>query len=100
MLSFRQDFWSGLLWSVPKRYKRNSIIGNLYQSKIISMSFADEVKHIKTKFLKADCPLCFVDSIIRNFQSAMDVENSFIPPALFDQDKPFISIDIPVCEKN
>ena len=90
-------------WSskVPKRYKRNAIIGDLHQSKRISMNFADEVKHIKSKFLRADYPLRFVDSIIRNFLSENDVEESFIiPPNLFDEDKPFLLIDIPFCEKN
>ena len=42
-----------------------------------------------------------VDSIIWNVQFTMDVEDSFsIPPNLFDEDKPFISTDIPFCEKN
>ena len=90
-------------WSskVPKRYKRNAIIGDLHRSKRISMNFADEVKHIKSKFLRADYPLRFVDSIIRNFLSENDVEESFIiPPNLFDEDKLFLLIDIPFCEKN
>ena len=46
------------------------------------MNFADEDKHAKTKFFKADYALCFADSIIRNFQSTMVVEDSFIIPSL------------------
>ena len=42
------------------------------------MNFADEDKHVKTKFFKADYALCFVDSIIRNFQSTRVAGDSFI----------------------
>ena len=45
-----------ITWSseVPKRYHRNAIIGDLHRLKRISMNVADKVKHIKTKFLKAN----------------------------------------------
>ena len=36
------------------------------------MNFTDEIKHIKTKFLKA---LRFVYCIVTNFQFTMDVED-------------------------
>ena len=50
------------------------------------MNVPDEVKHIKTKFLKSDYTLRFVDSIIGNFQSTMDAEDPLItPPSLFDE---------------
>ena len=41
-----------IIWpsKVPKRYKRNALIEDLHQVKRISLNFADEVKHIKTKF--------------------------------------------------
>lgn len=42
------------------------------------MNFADEFKHIETKFLKADYPLQFVDGIVGNFQSRMNAEDSFV----------------------
>lgn len=52
------------------------------------MNFADEVRYIKTKVLKTDYPLRFVDSISRNFQSTIDAEDSFIiAPSLVDEDK-------------
>ena len=36
----------------------------------------------------------FVDSIIRSVQSTVDAEHSlFIPSSLFDEDKPFFSLD-------
>ena len=44
-----------------------------------------------------------MNSIIRNFQSTLnllDAEDSYIiQPSLIDEDKPFISIYIPFCEK-
>ena len=69
-----------MTWSsnIPKRYKRIVIIGDLHQSKRILMNFGNEFKQIEIKFLKADYPLQFVDDIIGNFQSGMDVEYSFV----------------------
>ena len=50
----------------------------------ISMNIAVEVKHIKTKFLKAVYPLLFMDRIIRKFCSTVDVEYSLIiAPSFF-----------------
>ena len=68
---------------------------------MISMNFVDKIKHIKTKSLQGHYPLPFVvDSIIRNFQSTRDVENSFIiPPSLLHKDRPFLLVDIPFCKK-
>ena len=43
------------LWSkASKCYKRNAIVGYLHRSKRTLMNFADEDKHTKTKFVKAD----------------------------------------------
>ena len=56
---------------------------------------------MKTKFLNADYLLRFVVSIIGNFQSTVDAEDSFIiPPSSFDEDKPLILMNIPFCGKN
>ena len=55
------------------------------------MNVADEIKFIKTKFLKADYILCFVDSIIGNVKSTIDAEDPFITlPSLFDENKAFM----------
>ena len=76
-------------------------IGDLHWSKRISMNFSNEVKGIETEFLKADYSLHFVDGIFRKFWSIMDVEDSLIiQPSLFDEDKPFVLIDISFCRKN
>ena len=56
---------------------------------------------METEFLKADYSLHFVDGIFRKFWSIMDVEDSLIiQPSLFDEDKPFVLIDISFCRKN
>ena len=48
------------------------------------MNIAVEVKHIKTKFLKAAYPLLFMDRIMRKFCSTVDVEYSLIiAPSFF-----------------
>ena len=49
---------------VPKHSKLNAFIGDSYRPKRILMSFANKVKHINIKFLQADYPLRFVDSIL------------------------------------
>lgn len=65
------------------------------------MNFSNEVKNIETEFLKADYSLHFVDGIFRKFWSIMDVEDSLIiQPSLFDEDKPFVLINISFCRKN
>ena len=58
--------WSSI---VPKSYKCRTTIGHFHWSKQVSMNFAGEDKHIKTKFLKADYPLRFADSIKNNTNS-------------------------------
>ena len=76
----RKSIKLSMNWSsnIPKCYKRIVIIEDLHRSKRILMNFADEFKHIETKFLKVDYPLQFMDDIIGNFQSGMDAEDSFV----------------------
>ena len=89
---------------VPKRYKRNSILSDLYRSKRIASDFNLEVKHIKSKFFKANYPTRFTDSVIRDFNnkpaSINDSIDMIIPPYLFEEKPPFILIEIPFCESN
>ena len=64
-------------WSskIPKRYKRNTILGDLHHSKRISTSFEDEIRCIKQKFVKPDYPLHFVNSILhRNSMNPMKLQ--------------------------
>ena len=56
-------------WSsrVPKRYKRNAVIGDLHRSKRISSTFEMVIKVIKRKFRNADYPLKFLTSVMHQF---------------------------------
>ena len=73
-------------WSskVPKRYKRNAIVGDLHRAKRIGSDFDQEIKNIKTKYRKAHFPQRYVDSIVQQFyeeqQKATDPDSFLIPP--------------------
>ena len=94
-------------WSsrIPKRYKRNAINGELHRAKRISSNFNKEVSYIKEKYLEAQFPERFIDSVIRQFKSKFqdkfnDEDDVIIPPNLFDEPKRSIFIEIPYCETN
>ena len=81
-------------WQKLPKHNCTTILADLHQ--IILVNFADEVKRIKTEFIKTDYLLGFVESIIRNFQSTMEMQDSFIiPPYLFNEYKSFTLIVIP-----
>ena len=94
-------------WSskVPKRYKRNVVVGDLHRTKRIGFDFDQEVTNIKMKYRKADFPQRYVNSIIRKFyeeqQKTTDPDSFLIPPGLFneEEDKGFLLVEIPFCEK-
>ena len=85
-----------------KRYKRNTINGDLHCSKRISSNFDEEIPLIKEKFMKADYPLRFINSVVNEFQKGKECgdESFIIPPSLFEITKPFIFVEIPYCELN
>ena len=95
-------------WSskVPKRYKRNVVVGDLHRTKRIGFDFDQEVTNIKMKYRKADFPQRYVNSIIRKFyeeqQKTTDPNSFLIPPGLFneEEDKGFLLVEIPFFEKN
>ena len=95
-------------WSscIPKRYKRNAINGNLNRAKRITSNFENETRKIQQKFLKADYPLAFIKSVMRDFNNKQinnkhqTEDDSIIPPNLFDIPKPFILLEFPYCETN
>ena len=68
----------------PKHYKRNTINGDLHRSKRISSNF-EEIPLIKEKFMKADYPLCFINSVVNEFQKGKECgdESFIIPTSLF-----------------
>ena len=92
-------------WSsnIPKRYKRNAINAELHRSKGFSTNFGREIYRIKKKFLAADYPQKFVDSVKRNFENGKveSVEGYYIiPPGFFDIAKPALIVQIPFCTEN
>ena len=92
------------LWTskTQKLYKHNTVNGDLHCSKRIASNFDEEIPLIKEKFMKADYPLHFINSVVNEFQKGKEcVDESFmIPPSLFEITKPFILIEIPYCELN
>ena len=89
-------------WSsrVPKRYKRNAVIGDLHRSKRIYGNFEMEIKVIIRKFRNVDYPPKFLNSVIHQFFTPKNNDSFIIPPDLFEESKPFILVEIPYCEEN
>ena len=55
------------------RYKRNSIKVDLHRAKKISTNFKEEIKFIRNKFIKADFPLPFINSVIKDFNNQQKI---------------------------
>ena len=69
------------LSKVPKRYKRNAIISDLNRATRIASFPADEIPKIKQKFLNADYPHRFINSVINNFhENSEEVDNYITAP--------------------
>ena len=89
---------------IPKKYKRNLIIGYLHRSKRISTDFTKEKNIFKNKFKKVDFPTKFIDSVIKRFEyneRNKDQQDDFIiPPYLYEEPKPRIMVEFPFCELN
>ena len=58
-----------------------------------------EIKVIKGKFLNADYPPKFLNSVIHQFFTPKNNNSFIIPPNLFEDSKPFILVEIPYCEE-
>ena len=90
--------------AVPKRYKRNTINGDLSRAAKISSDFEKEKEAIRLKYNKAEYPKRFVNSVIRDFESkkraTLDDFDFIIPPNFFDEPKQFITLEIPYCPEN
>ena len=97
-------------WSskVPKRYKRNTITIDLHRAENISSNMNEEIKIIRNKFIKADYPNPFINSVINQYknksnretQELDDNDDFIIPPYLFETEKQFILLKLPFCELN
>ena len=77
--------------------KRNAINGDLHRSKRISSNFDEEIPLIKEKFMKADYPLRFINSVVNEFQKGKECgdESFIILTSLFEIAKPLIPVEIP-----
>ena len=95
-------------WSsaIPKRYKRNTINGDLTRSHRISMDFNKEITLIRDKYKTAGYPTKFTESVIRQFKQRLtsnendDEDEMIIPQFLFEEPKKFKLIEIPFCGEN
>ena len=76
---FHKDTKLATHWSsaVPKRYKRNSILGDLHRAEAISSYFIDEVEYIRKKYKKAGYLHRFIEHVINSFMKTKD-DNSFL----------------------
>ena len=83
-------------WSskVPKKIKRNIITNDLHRAKKISSDFREEIKEIGQKYESAGYPKKYVDSIVKDFKERKEKETAK------KEDKVFVPIKIPYCEKN
>ena len=67
----------------------NDINGDLSRSKRISSNFGNETWIIKEKFVKAEYPLAFINSVFRDFNNktippVANEDEYIIPPYLFE----------------
>ena len=66
----------------------------------------EEMQTICKKFIKADYPRAFVNSVINQYnnktkEQQIDNEDDYIMPSyLFKEEKPFVLLKLPFCEQN
>ena len=84
--------------NVPKHYKNNVIIGDLYRVKNLSSNFESEVRMIRDKYIKAGYAFGFIHSIINSFNEKKKKDLS-TPTNLFEKRKE-VSFQIPFCKQN
>ena len=63
---YRKENKKAVPWitKVPKRYKRNTISGDLHRSRKIASNFDIKIRAIKAKYNKAGYPQRFIESVI------------------------------------
>ena len=88
--------------NIPKRYNRNIINTDLNRAKRITSNLDNEQVIIKKKFLAADYPHKFVNSVINTFieKEIKKNEEYLIPQNFFEIPKPVTLIELPFCVKN
>ena len=87
--------------NIPKRYKRNTINTDLYRAKRIATNLDNELVIIKKKFLAANYPHRFINSVINTFVEKENTkeEEYLIPQNFFEVSKPVILIEMPFSVK-
>ena len=76
---------------------RNAINADLNRAARIASTFTEEVPTIKQKFLNADYPSTFVNSVIKQFNEKCNgntQDDYIIPPDFFDIPKPLVLAEI------
>ena len=61
---------------IPKQYKRNSITSDLNRVLHISSCLKDEISKIRHKFLNADYPFRFINSVIKQFNDKLSEKSN------------------------
>ena len=88
------------------RYKRNTITKDLHRAGNIASNMIEEIQTIRKKFIKDDYPRPFFNSVINQYnnktkeQQIDNEDDYFIPPYLFEEEKPLILLKLPFCEQN
>ena len=83
--------------AVPKKYKRNAILGDLHRAYKISSNLLEK-QRIKKKYLSANFPYNFIQFTFASYQQKCE---SLIPNWLFEEKhRKTIYIRIPFCQSN
>ena len=87
-----------------RRYLRDTK-ESLHRAKKISTIFKEDIKFTKNKFIKADFPLPFINSVIKDFNNKQKIvqqnnkEELIIPSYFFEVQPTFLLLKLPYCEK-
>ena len=86
-----------------RKWYSNSNTSDLNRALCILSYLNDEISKIRQKFLNADYPLRFIDSVTKQFNDKLtensNVEDDYISPLdLFEIKKQAILIEVPYCE--
>ena len=95
-------YWSS---SIPKRYKRNVIHGDLCRAERISSNFNNEKILIPQKLDKSGYPPPFTNSVIRDYEHKQNKKQQqedkyIILPNFFEIAKESILVEFPYCPQN
>ena len=93
-------FYKRFVDDIYNRRKKGNT--DLYRAKLIAWNLDNELVIIKKKFLAADYPNKFINSVIKTFieKENQKEEEYLIPQNFFEIPKPIILIEIPFCVKN